>query len=189
MNGDLVPWEPLFLVSMLGLLASVIVLLARALRRQPTRIMYVLPMLVFAFIGALPWLTVSDFGTRFRQGSQTNIADTRENAAALGLQPRRYDVPLSDVANEVAATLDSLGWRITSRDEQSFDVEVPVTGGVFTDDLRVTLTEEASADESQTVTVVHVVSRSRVGRGDLGENRRHIVQLLTALDQRIGANR
>jgi uncharacterized protein (DUF1499 family) len=55
--------------------------------------------------------------------------------------------------------------------------EVPVL--FFTDDLTITIREQNEQ------THVDVESRSRVGRGDFGENRRHIIQVLHALDARM----
>ncbi len=56
--------------------------------------------------------------------------------------------------------------------------QVPVV--IFTDDLEVTLREE---DEGHIR--VDVKSKSRIGRGDFGENRRHVVQFLAALDRKL----
>jgi uncharacterized protein (DUF1499 family) len=39
--------------------------------------------------------------------------------------------------------------------------------------------------EANGTTTVNVQSQSRVGRGDLGENRRHVVQLFTVLDEKL----
>jgi uncharacterized protein (DUF1499 family) len=66
---------------------------------------------------------------------------------------------------------------IDSRDAVVVQCEVPVL--IFTDDLKITVQEQGEH------TGVDVESRSRVGRGDFGENRRHILQLLRALDARL----
>ena len=74
-------------------------------------------------------------------------------------------------------------WRIAPQGaatagapHHDFAVEVPVL--LFTDDLTVHIDTD---DKGKTR--VNVESKSRVGRGDFGENRRHIAQFLRALDQ------
>lgn len=66
---------------------------------------------------------------------------------------------------------------VSNPGHDTLHAEVPVL--TFTDDLTVTL----SSNNKETT--VNVRSASRVGKGDFGENRRHIIQLLTALDQRL----
>jgi uncharacterized protein (DUF1499 family) len=58
--------------------------------------------------------------------------------------------------------------------------EVPVL--LYIDDLAV----QVHSDPTNAYWLVDVTSRSRVGKSDLGENRRHVVQLLKALEERIG---
>lgn len=81
-------------------------------------------------------------------------------------------------------------WRVVEtkaeKDSAIIKAEVPVV--FFTDDLEVRLQYLPSKDEkSQLIElVVNVRSASRVGKSDLGENRRHIEQLLEAMDFRFG---
>ena len=71
-------------------------------------------------------------------------------------------------------------WRIVStRNDDGKTVihcEVPVL--IFTDDLHIEI--EASSDAG---TQINIVSQSRVGRSDLGENRRHVLQFLAEMDK------
>jgi uncharacterized protein (DUF1499 family) len=57
--------------------------------------------------------------------------------------------------------------------------EVPVV--IFTDDLRVELNAEGGE------TIVNARSASRVGKSDLGENRRHLLQLFEVLDKKFAS--
>jgi uncharacterized protein (DUF1499 family) len=57
--------------------------------------------------------------------------------------------------------------------------EVPVL--LYTDDLEV----RVQPGEGNAHWLVNVRSQSRVGKSDLGENRRHVVQLLRSLDQEL----
>ncbi len=68
-------------------------------------------------------------------------------------------------------------WRVIESDENALHVEVPVL--MFTDDLVVTVSEAEGG------TQLNVTSDSRVGQGDFGENRRHILQFLKALDEKL----
>ncbi len=68
-------------------------------------------------------------------------------------------------------------WRVVKTDGNTIHVEVPVL--VFTDNLTI------HVDENEGKTRVNVASKSRVGQGDFGENRRHIAQFLRALDEKL----
>jgi hypothetical protein len=134
----------------------------------------------------------------------TNVAETRADHDDPRLRTRRYRRPLSEVRAAVAETIPTLKtygrrWKEVQVHEGLTPVnlggqhraanegiekvkrimraEVPVL--IFKDDLTVTLRTEK--DE----TIVDVRSASRVGRSDLGENRRHIIQLLYAVDAKL----
>lgn len=68
-------------------------------------------------------------------------------------------------------------WRVGPTADNIIRVEIPVL--FFTDDM--TIRVEQSEGEGETR--VNVESKSRVGQGDFGENRRHVAQFLKALDQ------
>ena len=102
------------------------------------------------------------------------------------LRSRFYNVGMKTVQKsirEIIPQLRSYGvqWRLVSDNEENkIAAEVPVL--MFTDDLTVTLSEEGNG------TRVDVHSQTRVqGKSDLGENRRHILQLLAALDKKLTA--
>jgi uncharacterized protein (DUF1499 family) len=111
------------------------------------------------------WLTLND-------------VETGRTAAYPELQPYATGAPpehvLAAVAREAA---DIPRWRVTRVDTASRTVRVEVRTALFgfVDDLTAVVapTERGS--------VVIIRSRSRVGRGDLGENARHIAALLARL--------
>ena len=110
---------------------------------------------------------------------------TPENSDAR-LKTRLYTASLEDVREstlEIIPNLRKYGshWRvIESASKNEIVAEVPVL--VFIDQLEVTLTREND------FTVVNVHSKSRCpGGSDLGENRRHILQLLAALDEKFAS--
>jgi uncharacterized protein (DUF1499 family) len=117
----------------------------------------------------------------------TNVARTNE----LDPDPRMRPLPAEWAFDDARLSLRTLiptlrtygrSWRLISEemdeeaDQATFRIEVPVV--VFTDDLVVTVHRVAQG------TRIEAVSRSRVGKGDFGENRRHIIQLLDALRER-----
>lgn len=62
-------------------------------------------------------------------------------------------------------------------------IEIPVV--IFTDDLVITV----RSDKTNENVTVDARSASRIGRHDFGENRRHLIQFLHALDRKIVDNR
>ena len=117
-----------------------------------------------------------------------NTARTSPDDRNEKLRTRKYPVALKEFADKtrnLIPTLSTYGkkWKFTDCreriDEIEINAEVPVV--VFTDDLKITA-KQISANEI----TVDIQSASRVGNSDLGENRRHIVQVLTALDAKFG---
>lgn len=117
-------------------------------------------------------------------------AQTTPDADDERLRTRRYHASLDEVMkalDELIPTLRTYGanWRLVQ--SQRFDestpyasgtirVKVPVT--VFVDDLTIMLRAAGEA------TIVDVRSQTQVqGRSDFGENKRHVIQLLSALDE------
>ena len=138
----------------------------------------------------------------------TNSAEMSENAAD-NLKTRRYDVP-----NEIFAPNDSIrkpgvimeierilsqqktygrSWRVldTKIEADSVVVKTEVPVLIFIDDLEVKIRFAPSGnfDSTRQKAIINVRSASRTGRSDLGENRRHIEQLLEELDFAFGNDR
>jgi uncharacterized protein (DUF1499 family) len=119
----------------------------------------------------------------------TNRAATSPGQEDEALRSRFYEAPLSRVITAAQTTLQnqrtySRSWKITgydssTADSQQIHIEVPVL--VFTDDLTVSIKQESDGH-----TRVDCVSASRIGSGDFGENKRHVVQFLDALDLLLG---
>jgi hypothetical protein len=119
-------------------------------------------------------------------------AQTSADAADARLKTRRYNDSLDTVRlalEELVPTLRCYGahWRMI--DVESYDastpgasvvlrVEVPVA--LFVDEMTITLRGDGEAN-----TLVDVRSQARLaGKSDFGENRRHVIQLLSALDEK-----
>lgn len=119
-----------------------------------------------------------------------NIAETTQNSEDAELKTRIYDAGLQEVFNAVKQTVPTLStygsnWKLTDskteNDAATLKAEVPVI--VFTDDLEVKL------KETNGKTSVDVRSNSRTGQSDFGENRRHLLQILNALDERFAGKK
>lgn len=123
-----------------------------------------------------------------------NIAETAPDGGKKDLKTRFYKTDLDKATatvKEIIPTLSTYGsnWKLVegnsengqSNNQKIIKVEVPVV--FFTDDLQVTLknTEEGAVQ-------IDLRSASRVGKSDFGENRRHVVQILEALDKKFGRN-
>jgi len=120
-----------------------------------------------------------------------NSAETSADAKDENLRPRKYRTPLENFVAEtekIIPTLSTYGenWKLISgaggneakNDSAVISAEVPVV--VFTDDLKI----KAESDTEEGFIIVNIRSASRVGKNDLGENRRHITQILQALDEK-----
>lgn len=109
-----------------------------------------------------------------------NDVTTGETPEYPELQPRAYAFSRPRV---VAAAVEAVGalrrFDLVSVDEDAGVVEATARtrSGLFTDD--VTVRVEANGEAGS---IVFVRSRSRVGRGDLGQNARNIRALQEAMD-------
>lgn len=110
-----------------------------------------------------------------------NVAETGPQAVLEELRPLwlRGDPPALLVP--VAQTMQDLGWREVSSDTAARRVSAEVVSSLFgfTDDVTVYL-RDAGAGLSE----AQVRAASRVGRGDLGANARHVIDLRAALEAR-----
>jgi len=73
-----------------------------------------------------------------------------------------------------------VGQKQISKDEIELQFHVPVV--VFTDILTVSLKRQ----DAET-TVVNVESHSQIGKGDFGENRRHVKQMIKAIAEELNS--
>lgn len=116
-----------------------------------------------------------------------NVAETSDASKEEALKTRRYKTDLKNFTVEtekIIPTLTKYGqnWRFisTSSDETNATIKAEVPVVLFTDDLEIKAENDAEKGEI----IVNIRSNSRVGKSDLGENRRHVLQLLAALDEK-----
>jgi uncharacterized protein (DUF1499 family) len=116
----------------------------------------------------------------------TNVAATAPDHTEAALRTRRYRTDLKTFAGEVQMIIPKLStwggnWKHVATEEGENGVlvraEVPVV--VFTDDLQIIAVNDPSGGGG---IIVNVYSKSRVGKSDFGENRRHVLRVLEALD-------
>ncbi len=127
------------------------------------------------------------------QNPPVSAAQTSFESEEVALKTRFYDAPWRDVVDATQSVLAAQktywrAWKTGSSSiggaapgaklHETLRAQVPVI--LFTDDLEVTLSE---TDGGQIQ--VDCASKSRIGRGDFGENRRHIIQFLGALDEKL----
>lgn len=92
------------------------------------------------------------------------------------LAPLVLPVPPQAAAERVRAAVATLPrWRVEGGTAQGLHLTRRTRVIRFVDDIRVTLAADAGG------TVVHAESKSRLGTGDLGQNRRNILELFREL--------
>lgn len=117
--------------------------------------------------------------TRLSTYLNTNVAETQESSPFPELRARRYEAPpelLFDVARRAA---QNLKWEITVLDATKKEIQAVVTTKVwgFKDDVTVQIQPAQPSGNW-----LWIRSASRVGKGDLGANTRHVLDLIQAVD-------
>ncbi len=115
-----------------------------------------------------------------------NVAETRDDHRFPELRSRSFEVGADDLVEYIRRACERLGWENVSVGPETAEVRAQVRTPLlrFTDDLdaRVEPTGPGSAK-------LHVRSSSRVGRGDLGANARHVLDLYEAIEVLIAEKR
>jgi len=112
-----------------------------------------------------------------------NVAETTEDPVLPELRIRHYRLPEETVKAAVDRTIRSLPrWTMVraERDVGAYQAEVTSMIWRFRDDLSVLVTGSPTGEVE-----VYVHSASRVGRGDLGANRVHVLMFYEALERRL----
>jgi uncharacterized protein (DUF1499 family) len=112
---------------------------------------------------------------RLRTYLTTNVAETRRDHTFPELRPLRLEAEGQAARDAVASAMMSLGWQEVAAEGEEVRAVVVSRLFRFRDDVRANI--EATADG----TLVQVRSASRVGKGDLAANARHIRSLFAAL--------
>lgn len=128
-----------------------------------------------------PIQTPPGFGKRLLTYLTMNTAETRHNHRFPELEIRCYPLPPTGLFTRVEHALAMLGWNIVTADQQQLSLHAVVETALlkFKDDIKIQLVNAPCGTE------LHIHSSSRVGRGDLGANTRHVMDLYTALSRQI----
>jgi uncharacterized protein (DUF1499 family) len=112
-----------------------------------------------------------------------NDVTTGASTAYPRLTPRVYYAGADDIVATTRTAIEALPrWRVVHSDpeKRTVDAEVETPVGGFLDDVTV-LVEQVDADRARVI----IRSRSRQGKGDLGQNAVHIRELQTEMDRRL----
>ncbi len=92
------------------------------------------------------------------------------------LQPLNLPISISDTIARVKQIANG-SWKVESSDESAGTMHLTHRTSIFrfVDDIHLSLTEHAGG------TRIHAESKSRIGKGDLGQNRRNIQELFTKM--------
>lgn len=119
---------------------------------------------------------VDDWGRDF----STNVATTSENGKLKPLHLSLSVNEATDKLRSVVADMPHWQWtKDTKSEDGSVIVDLVRSTALFRfkDDIQVKIVD----DEAKNSVVINAVSRSRVGKGDLGQNPRNIRELFESL--------
>ncbi|MBI3597501.1 MAG: DUF1499 domain-containing protein [Nitrospirae bacterium] len=115
-----------------------------------------------------------------------NVAETTADPILPELRVRHYRLPEEAVKTAVERTIRSLPrWKMVRAegDVGAYQAEVSSLIWRFRDDLSVLVIGSATGEVE-----VYVHSASRIGRGDLGANRVHVLTFYEALERHLQEN-
>ncbi len=135
------------------------------------------PLLIFVLV----------LGVFNRDALTKNMARTEQNPPDPGLRSRMYRHPHATLFQEAEQVIAALPrWRLIKQDADSGTILAERRTRLFrfVDDIEIQVTAiDSGASE------VNLVSRSRVGKGDFGQNRRNILEFLNLLESRMNGKR
>jgi hypothetical protein len=126
----------------------------------------------------LPLSEPPGWGTRLSTYLNTNVAETTPDSQFPELRLRRYDAPPALIFDVTRKAVERLRWEAVF-DHETKEIKAVVTTKLwkFKDDVTIQI---QPAQPSGSLLVVR--SASRVGKGDLGANTRHIMNLVEIVD-------
>lgn len=147
---------------------------------------YLIVLVICLVLGALtlnnlPMNMPPGFAARLKQYATQNTAKTEANAKFPELELPIVSANPKDLLTQIERAMTILGWEVSQIDQEKLTIEAVVTTALFRfkDDVTVELKRENHQ------VALFITSTSRVGKGDLGANTRHILDLLNTLDKQI----
>lgn len=109
----------------------------------------------------------------------TNIAETSDEPVFPELKTPAFSRPASELFEDVKTALGRLGWEASEVNPDEMTIHAVITTALwhFQDDVTIRVTESSRGSS------LYVRSSSRVGKGDLGANRAHILHLIELLER------
>lgn len=132
----------------------------------------------------LPLTDPPGIATRLSTYLNTHVAETTEDSPFAELRLRRYEAPEALLFDVARRAVQSLKWEVVSSDAEKKEIQAVVTTKVwkFKDDITI-----QARPGQPSGSVLWVRSASRVGKGDLGANTRHVMDLLAAVNATVPA--
>jgi uncharacterized protein (DUF1499 family) len=152
-------------------------------------VVLILPLAVGVIAIAMNRPMLSDppgFAKRLSIYLRYNTAETTANPLLPELRIRHYRVSEDGVKKAVGRTVRSLPrWKMVREEADLGAYQIEVTSLIwrFRDDLSILVTGPVSGEME-----VYVHSASRVGRGDFGANRVHVLTFYEALERQLKEN-
>lgn len=153
------------IIVILCLLSIPIVLIAGALLRND-----------------LPWDDPPGMMSRLQHYLSTNVAETTDVSPFPELVIREYYVPIDTLFSLLERSVTELGWEITSQHAQTYTLHAFVTTPLigYKDEVIMRLMPTTENRNN-----LYIRSSSRRGRGDLGTNTRHILDLYNQIEEQM----
>jgi uncharacterized protein (DUF1499 family) len=130
----------------------------------------------------LPLNDPPGFGTRISTYLSTNVAETSADSVFPELKLRRYEAPPGLLFDVARRAVQGMKWEVTGMDDTKNEIHAMVTTKLwkYKDDVVIQI-QPAQPSGSW----LWVRSSSRVGKGDLGANTRHIMDLVRYVDETV----
>jgi hypothetical protein len=131
----------------------------------------------------LAWSDPPGFRERLSIYLNQHVAETADDPILPELKSRISKTAPSVLYETALNAVTDLGWEIASQDSTNHEIHAVVTTSLwkFKDDVTIRL-EEAPGGGTR----LYVKSKSRVGKGDLGTNLRHVLDLCERVWQTMG---
>ncbi len=109
----------------------------------------------------------------------SNVAETSEQSPFPELRPRRYTLAPEALYSAILEVIQKLGWQLSLQDRGTLQIRAVVATPLwrFKDDIQIRVVPDPAGSS------VYFQSKSRIGKGDLGANARHILDFYEGLDR------
>jgi uncharacterized protein (DUF1499 family) len=146
-------------------------------------VLFALPFVLLAgalFLNRPPMLAPPGPAKRLWTYLTTNVAETRKGHDFPELQPPLFAADAEQTQDAVVAAMRSLGWREIQVTQKEVRAVVVSTMFRFHDDVTV------KTEVTEKGTLLNARSASRIGKGDLAANARHLTALFARVERLIG---